>query len=199
MAAKRKSETADETLRRLAGRSLESVTRRIVATYRQASPAELAAGASWYADANAIAALIADGDIVRGACIIAALSPRQSWARNVLGAREIAAGNNAPSGFFGASIRKAIACRDSADPLAACTGEKIQSFARNIIGDYESVTVDVWALRVALGESADDYPLGNVGAYAAIATAYRRAAARIGVAPAVVQAVTWCVARGSHD
>ncbi len=62
------------------------------------------------------------------------------------------------------------------------------------------MTVDVWALRVALGAHVvDEKIITRKGGYALVADAYRTAAAEAGVTPATMQAATWIVARNGRS
>jgi hypothetical protein len=62
------------------------------------------------------------------------------------------------------------------------------------LGDENAVTVDVWAARVA---GVDPEILRRPREYAAVAEAYRRAAKRVGISPRKLQAITWCLIRGT--
>lgn len=73
---------------------------------------------------------------------------------------------------------------------------KIKNFWRNLSGNYAAVTVDRWARRIATGDYASkSVPKG--AEYLDIAAAYVEVARIVGETPATVQAVTWCVARGT--
>jgi hypothetical protein len=113
---------------------------------------------------------------------------------------------------MGASLKNAQRALDSDEPLSTLNGNKVKAFAANLLGDEDSVTVDVWAVRVAFGASkefkstvGDSEPvrpenlLAKAGVYAAIADAYREAARQLGVAPSTVQAVTWVVIRNGRS
>ena len=95
-------------------------------------------------------------------------------------------------------MRRARRALESDNPLETFgpTAPKTARFARNLLGDRTVVTVDVWALRVALGRHADENALKRAGVYAAIEHAYILAAARLGVDPVTVQATTWVAIRG---
>ena len=187
----------DSTARKVFGVSHQTIVRRILATFDRATAADVEAGATWYGEAQTLAADLAEhvGDVERAACLIAALSPRTTWSRNVAGAVAMAHGET-PAGCIGTNVDRAQNVLDAADPFDGLgNGPKVAAFARNIAGDVESVTVDVWACRVA---DLDETLLGRVGAYDAVAHAYRLAARRRGVAPATMQATTWVVARNGR-
>jgi hypothetical protein len=173
-----------------------------VNTFRRATPADIAAGARWYADGEAfIERLAAQHGLTRETvgAVVSHLSPRTPWARNVEGAVNLLATGSAP-GCMGENVKRARKALASDDPIGTLNGPKTRRFALNLLGDREAVTVDVWAARVALGDRADDYELilDRVGAYDAIEHAYRVAARRLGLDPVTVQATTWIVARNGR-
>ena len=94
-----------------------------------------------------------------------------------------------------AGFERARKALESDNPLGTFGGPKTRAFARNISGDREAVTVDVWACRVA---GIDETKLSRVGVYEAVAQAYRDAASVKGVDPATMQATTWVTARGGR-
>jgi len=170
--------------------------------YDAATDAERADGADWY---PAMHRLMREHSTVSGmtvrqcAAIYAATSINTPWARNLeLAARAIADGG-LTSGTLGMVVRKVNAIVAGADIDSTLTADpnnrKIVNFTRNLSGDYESVTVDRWAHRVATMGARSDVPTGKL--YEAIADAFRTAATMRGVSPATMQAVTWVVARGS--
>jgi hypothetical protein len=183
------------------GESTRRVADRIVATWDRATAADLDNGARWYAEGETlINELAAEHRLTREtvAAVVAHLSPRTPWARNVEGARKLLATGEAP-GCLGANVDRALAALGSDDPLGTLNGPKTARFALNLLGNREAVTVDVWAVRVALGNSGDpEKVLSRVGMYPAIEHAYRVAAQRIGVDPVTVQATTWIVARNGR-
>ena len=73
-------------------------------------------------------------------------------------------------------------------------GRKVRSFYRNILGIDSAVTVDRHAVAIVYGRPLSDREiklLERAGAYTVIASAYRAAARRLGIAPSTLQAVTW--------
>jgi hypothetical protein len=192
--------TPASTLERI-GTSTRATVDRIVATYRRATPADLEAGARWYGDAGTVATDLARAggtSVEHAAAVIAHLSPRTPWARNVSGAWSVVLTGDAP-GCLRRNVAGARRALESDAPLGTLGGPKTQRFARNILGDRDAVTVDVWAARVALGERDDlDRVLTWAGVYAALEHAYRLAARRLGVDPVTVQATTWVVARNGR-
>lgn len=196
-------------LRDVCGTSLGATVRNIESYWSRATPADIVAGAEWYATAGATVRAISDAtgyDVARIAAVVAQLSPRTTWQRNIDGAWHVATGApGSPHGCIGANVARARAALAAPDPLASVKGPKVSAFARALLGDSESVTVDVWAARIALNPKwrrgdidTAESALGRAGVYEAVAYAYRVAGARQGVAPATVQAVTWIVARNGR-
>lgn len=180
--------------------TVETLTRRVLAVLSQATAADLESGARWYPAARDLAQGLAarsGRSIEQVAAVISHLSPRTSWDRNIAGATHfLATGGEKMTGIIGANHERALAALNSADPADSFGGPKTLRFYRNIIGDVDAVTVDVWALRVV---GIDDAALLNrVGVYDAIEAAYQRAAYRVGLDPSTVQATTWVVARGGR-
>ena len=194
----------DTVSRSVFGVSHETIVKRILRTFDRATQSDVEQGARWYDEAGRLAsdlAIESDWGTVtpaHAAAVIAQRSPRTTWARNVATATAlIYHGRDAARelGAIGSNIDRAIVALDSDDPIATINGPKTNSFARNINGDREAVTVDVWAARVA---DLDETLLGRKGAYDAVAHAYRVAARRRGVDPATMQATTWIVARNGR-
>ena len=183
----------------------------ILATYRRADEALLADGRAWYPGMHAVMRAHADetGLTVRQcAAIYAANSINTPWARNVSlasGALADIRDGRAPyanGGTLGMIIRKVSAIIDGADIDTTLSADpnnlKIRSFCANMSGDYDAVTVDRWAMRIAYGLTSGGYvPTGEE--YRAIADAYRAVAVLVGETPATVQAVSWCVIRGTGE
>jgi hypothetical protein len=181
-----------------------AMVRRILATYRRATPAELQAGRDWYRTAQDAAAEIFPErpDIAAG--VIAALSPRAQWATNLRWARAMVhaarTGQECPA--VHTQTMRAIAW-DIATGVKtyseALNGPKTSRFARAIdptIADLSRVTVDAWAARTAEGKNSPSHNANGAVAptgrrYLAIERAYQRAAQIAGTDPAIVQAVCW--------
>ncbi len=183
------------------GTSTRQVADRIVATWQQATAADREAGSRWYQEGETFIATLAgmtghSQETV--AAVVAHLSPRTTWQRNMQGADSLLMLGEAP-GCIGTNVERARQAVDSRDPLGTLNGPKTQRFAANLLGDREAVTVDVWALRVALGERDDAKLLiKRAGIYDAIEYAYQVAAERVGVDPSTMQATTWIVARNGR-
>lgn len=178
-------------------------TRNITREYRSSTLTERTTGLDWYAEANRVAADIAETNgisLSSAAGIIAVISPRMEWSRNVSIAWQIVRTGTA-TGLLTANLRKAQRILDGEHAENVIGGEKVTSFYRNIMssGMDTGVTIDRHAIDVASGKrhSDDDRPVLGKRAYAEFAEAYRRASVILSkeegrvVTPAQIQAVTW--------
>lgn len=203
--------THDAILRTKTATTLGMCTRRIMATFNQATPDQIEQGAGWYANGNAIVTDIADQGAItveRAAIIVAHLSPRTTWKRNVAGARQLVTERIADH-CMSANVKRALAALDADDPWStfSATSHKIRRFAHNLMGHTDVVTVDVWAMRIATGRgwgkdwrTGDNVEtlLGRAGVYEAIERAYLNAGKRLGYNAVTVQATSWIIARGGR-
>ena len=171
-----------------------TIARRYRAHLNRATPDVWAQAGSWYADARAVAedvARILGTDRSHGAAVVAALSPRNPWSRNVRDAYAVAYGQTPPG--LGANVRTAQ--RAVTMGLAALSGPKVRAFGANIAGDESRVTVDVWMMRA----SGIDRDAPTTVQYRRIERIVRRLAREYNVTPAQAQAAIWIVARGRAD
>lgn len=110
-------------------------------------------------------------------------------------------GHGTGYGCTGKVVAKVSAIMRGHNPdavLSSTARMKLRCFAANLAGDYNVVTVDRWAYRVAYAlTTGGKAPQG--AEYRLIADAYVQAAKQRNVNPATMQAVTWCVARGKGD
>lgn len=188
----------DATARKLFGCTLETLVTRILKVWDRATASDVESGATWYSEAQELAFHLGRNSghgLDHAAAVISHLSPRTTWTRNVAGAIYLLTYGEKADGIIGANYDRARASLQSTDPESTFGGPKTLRFYRNIIGDTEAVTVDVWAARVA---GIDENLLKRVGAYDAVEHAYRLAARRRGVEPATMQATTWIVARNGR-
>lgn len=174
-----------------------------------ASKQDVRDGRAWYSGMLSIMAAHASEtglSIDQCAAVYAATSINTGWAQNLKNGAgalaDYAAGNTpfANGGTLGMIISKVRAIIDGAEIDATLSTDpknlKIKNFARNLAGDFEAVTVDRWAMRVAYATIDNGYvPTGDE--YRTIADAYRTVAAEFGEAPADTQAITWCAIRGT--
>lgn len=182
------------------GTTVQAVISRIAATWWRATDADKEAGATWYFEAEGIIdRLAAQSGNPREtiAAVIAHLSPRTTWSRNVTGAVSLVLTGQAP-GCMQANVDRALKALNSLDPLGTLNGPKTRRFALNMLGDRESVTIDAWTARVALGHDDAERQVGRQGIYEALEHCFRLAARRIGVDPVTLQATVWIVARNGR-
>lgn len=178
-------------------------TPNVLRVYEAATDEQVREGLDWYHNAHGFAASL-DGDARRAAGVIAALSPRVSWARNAeLAARVYAEGR--ASGTLGRSCRAAEAILAGVDPLDVLNGPKVRAFFLLIANpdDNRTVCIDRHAIDVAVGARLEErdrvalFPLDRRGLYEKFSRCYRRAAKHLGVTPSKVQAATWVAWRAS--
>lgn len=190
----------NEILRTVAGTSTRAMADRIVATFNRATPADIEAGAQWYGEGETfIRSLAAETgrDVETVAAVVAHLSPRTTWQRNLYGATMLLTTGTAPT-CIGDNVDRARKALDSDSPRDSFgkNAHKTRRFMANLLGERDVVTVDVWAARVAFGPRDDaEALLKRQGVYGAVERAYVIAARRLGVDPVTVQATTWIVVR----
>lgn len=185
--------------------TLDTLVRRITRVFDRATASDVEAGATWYSEAEELAFHLGRNSGFgksAAAAVISHLSPRTTWARNRSGAISLMIYGERYDGIIGANFERARRALDvaaerpyGADLDDTFGGDKTRAFYRNILGDTDAVTVDVWAARVA---GIDENLLKRVGVYDAVAEAYRIAARAAGVEPATMQATTWVVARNGR-
>lgn len=204
----------------------ETRTRNITAAFRAATDDDRANGRDWYQRARNLAVQLA-GDthgvadewaVRQAAGVIAALSPRLAWRKNVEYASRayalyFVAGQRHPlqsravwesqMPVLKANARKAWRILEGEDPDVVLGGPKVRAFYFTIVSpdDPRAVVIDRHAFDVAAGQVLDDarrgIVLGRKGAYDAVSTLYRRAASIISRetgehwTPAEIQATTW--------
>jgi hypothetical protein len=220
------------TLTPTSERELAPSTRNVTRAFWAATAEDRVTARSWYLKAAALAEMLADeyeprddyedggetwqpGAYERAAAVIAVLSPRLSWPKNVeltqLAYRRFYGGewrnaDMAAADWPGLKSNAVKAWRilQGEDPDEVVKGPKVRAFWHTIANPYnaEAVVIDRHAFDVAVGRVMDDRTrgavLGRKGAYDAFATVYRRAAKSISAradgmpwTPAEVQAVTW--------
>jgi len=135
---------------------------------------------------------------------IAALSPQLSWGRN----KELAlrcfdrhALGLPLDGQTTANLTKVCSILDNptSDPLSFLGGLKVRAFYTCIStgGHTDEVCVDRHAVAAYQVPGDAVWASMTPGRYAAVAKAYREAAAILGVTPAQAQAIVWCAWRQS--
>ena len=183
-----------------------------------ATAGEQAEGQTWYRRANTAAVRLADQyevPIPVAAGVIAALSPRNKWKRNLIDAENLiavykAAGAEAAEDVkvctFGRNKAKAIEILQLNEPvreeqvLGILSGPKLQEFYGCIIGVHDEVCIDGHAYSIWAGDRITLANVPNIGKKLRekIKVAYCRAAQEVDVTPAQMQAITWCAWRRIH-
>ncbi len=190
----------------------------IKAIYQLATAVERTNGEAWYPVAGSVALDLADRyELTQAQAIgvIAALSPRNRWERNVQDAESLiqAFVSGGPEQArltkvctFGANKAKAIRILELGRRVAGMTevlkilsGPKLQEFASCIAG-LPDVCIDghafcIWA---ANRTGLKDVPAIGVKLRRQIKADYTAAAKALGQTPATVQAVTWVAWRRIH-
>lgn len=169
----------------------------ILACFATATPEEVADGKAWYSTAHTFAVGLSERygiSVTQAAGIIAALSPRLSWDLNLRNADTLV--RTGDVGGLRGNVVKAQRILAGEHPDVVLGGNKVRSFFDNILRPEEStaVTIDRHAWDIADGDVGDDKSrkaLERKGVYQALCDAYIDAAAEVGLAPHVVQAVTW--------
>lgn len=169
----------------------------LLSLYRSADPADLADGFEWYPRAHAIVCDWAETyqrSIANVAAVVSALSPQCSWDRNLVAAAELLAGGT-PTGHgpIYSNVDKAIRLLDSGShdigSVFKCA-PKVASFACNLAGVYDVVTVDTHAAQALRNDVLSTDRL-TLPLYSAMASIYAESAAHARVLPATFQAVCW--------
>jgi hypothetical protein len=168
----------------------------VMDVYNQASHQDIIDGMNWYSEAKHQCSLLARRNAIllqTAIGVVAALSPRVNWGRNVIAAENLVRGLQAEG--FGANKDKARRILNGEAPLDVLRGNKVISFYHNIIRPKapHHVTVDRWALRVAYGPDrwSDKVNTPTDRQYLEVGNAYREAAAIVGILPLQIQAITW--------
>lgn len=182
--------------------AVEQMVENVCAVYNAAHKDEYSV--NWYAIANAWIVKTAQvfdttPDVV--AYVVATLSPKLRWDKNLESALamlelQVWGYTDKRNSALGKNTAKVFAAFDGERPYTA-TGDKVSSFQRNLLGDYDAVTIDRHAIAIAL------YGLASIGSdsgdvkitandYALFVHAYRIASQRLGVNPVTVQSTTWC-------
>ena len=189
----------------------ERMIANIVACYKTADDDQRAGGMAWYSKAQCAAYDIAakyDIAVYLVVAVIAALSPNNKWARNLVNADALIGAFLRGDGIDSVKVSTYHKMKQKAwDILAArpdydtaktmLKGQKITSFFCDIMGEF-NVTIDGHARNIAYAEKVgltDDR--SNIGKleYRALQAAYEEAARQLGLMPYQLQAITWRVWR----
>ena len=190
----------------------------ILSVYNLASVSDKQQGQSWYARALTFAVRLSDLYDVETATIvavIAALSPRNRWERNMQDAEsmvKVSAAGGTYDDLMSLKVctfttGKAKAAKILSDNisnrdelLATLKGPKLCEFFNCILGDSGDVCIDGHAYSIWIG---DRITLANVPSIGVklrrnIKADYQEAARILGVQPHVVQAITWVCWKRLH-
>lgn len=151
-------------------------------------------GQAWYGVALAEARTLDKGTGVRGAGVIAALSPLAPWGKNLERARLTFARGTAEGLTFALHTRRADRILAGEHPLDVLGGNKVRSFFKCIMGSPTDVTIDRHAFDVLWGRPTTDAEkkvLDLKGAYEYTADVYRSVASMVELEPRILQAITW--------
>jgi hypothetical protein len=179
-------------------RTFDRYVMNILEVWEGASEDDRQMARNWYPVANQLAEVIGDGDVRKGAGVIAALSPLKRWEENVRLATKAVSGSC--NGHTGDALAKARAILEGADPATVLPMRlKTGNFYRNILDplDPEPVTIDRHAHDVAVGERYGNRArgLGKTGRYDLLAQAYRETGRELFEIPNVPQAWAWTAQR----
>lgn len=190
---------------------LDFTVANILERYYTATKEELIEGLDWYsASTRQIKQELYSVSLTKAACIVAALSPRMPWERNIEAAKTVLSAYH--NGLTPGDISITTFDKNKAKAFELCAlpdtdnlndfftvlkGNKTQAFAANLSGHDDAVTIDGHAYSIA---KAERVPLANVPSmtdrqYHYIADLYREAADTVGITPYQVQAITWLTYR----
>jgi hypothetical protein len=182
-----------------------------------ASVAEQVEGLNWYKNALEVAEQLGEsydlGGRLKAIGVLAALSPRNRWERNIQDAEQLidayTAGGPQEAALikvctFGANKKKAISILElrhasETDILAILSGPKVQEFYRCIFG-LDDVCIDGHAYCIWNGcrTGLADVPNIGVKLRRQIKEDYRAVAERNNLTGFQVQAITWLTYRRLH-
>jgi hypothetical protein len=171
----------------------------ILKVYRSASADDVAVGMRWYRDARSLCVSLAheyNCTEIAAIGVMAALSPRTNWDRNVMLGTTCIRDGFIDAGTIGQNMVNACRIMNGAAPLDVFKGNKVRAFYSTILDpeNDELVVVDAHALSIAIGRTMsakEQGVLARVGVYEHISALYREAAEILGILPSQVQAVTW--------
>lgn len=176
-------------------------TTNIVDVYLKATESDIAEGIAWYTEAHNLALEWANGDVWKGAGVIAAYSPLTPWYRNKQLAETSLFWGGARTDSLGNSVKAAQRIIEGEHPLDVFKGPKTRAFAAAIAtnGQTDLVTIDSHAYSIAIGEKVS-VKQAKIGArlYREISAAYLDVADMTGYTGPVIQAITWVAWRNLY-
>ena len=131
--------------------------------------------------------------------MVAALSPRLTWERNIDEATRVLDGKRKGFSAFGRNVAIARAIRRTGDADGTLKGPKTRVFWRCLCGELDEPCLDshamnAWFGRRVFGTGAERNRV-LVGERREAARDYRRLARNLGIASAQAQAIVWIVWR----
>jgi len=190
--------------------------RNIKAIHALASAAEIADGMAWYGIAKSIAIVIAEDYGIpanQAIGVLAALSPRNKWTRNVVDCEALVSAYVAGGAeqaletkvcTFGANKAKAVRILESGletlpTALEILSGPKLREFASCIAGlDDCCIDGHAWCIWQGSRVTLADVPSIGVKLRKEIKADYAQAAADLGLRASELQAITWVTWRRIH-
>lgn len=189
----------------------------VLAVYALANTADRAEGMAWYSRAKDLAVAICRQypvSLYQAVGVIAALSPRNKWERNVADAENLIrvfcidpeSVDSVKVCTFGSNKAKAIAIlnlpegANGDEVRAILSGPKLTEFFNCIMDENDDVCIDGHAYSVWAGDriTLANIPSIGIKLRKEIKNDYRQAAYEYGMSAAQMQAVTWCVWRRIH-
>jgi hypothetical protein len=190
----------------------------ILGVYHLATISERHNGRVWYPQAlQAVESIAREHSLAEStvAGIVAALSPRNRWERNLVDAENMLkiykiTGSIDPTEYkvctFGNNKLKALQIlaeniNNPADVKSILSGPKLCEFFSCILGDLQEVCIDGHAYSVWAGDriTLDKIPSIGVKLRAKIKADYKEAANVVNISPAEMQATTWLTWRRLHN
>ena len=188
----------------------------ILGVYNLANTADRVNGARWYPEASNIAYALVNRygvSYFQAVGVIAALSPRNKWERNLADAENLIkvfsidpeSVDSVKVCTFGPNKAKAIRILTDKptshdEVLAILSGPKLQEFYSCIAGINDEVCIDGHAYSIWAGDriTLADVPSIGKKLRKEIKADYREAALQAGISPSEMQAITWCAWRRIH-
>jgi hypothetical protein len=190
----------------------------ILGVYHLATTSERHHGGLWYPQAlGSVQSIAREHSLAEStvAGVVAALSPRNRWERNLIDAENMIrtyriSGSIDPTEYkvctFGNNKLKALQIlaeniNNPADVKSILSGPKLCEFFSCILGDLREVCIDGHAYSVWAGDriTLDKIPSIGVKLRAKIKADYKEAADVVNISPAEMQATTWLTWRRLHD
>jgi hypothetical protein len=185
----------------------------LLTVFEQATPQEVIEGMAWYRQAHDLACSLASRyglslDVVAG--VIAALSPRSRWERNVVDAENLIVActsgkdpHAVPVGTFHRNKERAIEILQSGTRHGVLSGSKVCAFADSVEDPTNgAVTVDSHAYNAWLGQRAIRNGTGpriTPRRYRECAEAYEKVAELYGIRPSQAQSIIWLAWKRIHQ